>query len=468
MNLATCFDTEEDADVLLLLSTDMQPCSNRHDVESEAEHVQQHTAAEAPLPITSRTYRLHAVVLKSASAYFKACLTASWQQQPHRKRWRDNSGAAQATTADSSTDASCCFRYQVTETVEAWQLAAMDLLLRLMYGQQVPQDASSELLLQVLALADRYQAFDSASTVLDHMAWSSKHINSPGLLQHVGGVPAAIQALPVFQLLMVQCHSAAASILKGTDTSDQGDQVVAARQFVISRYRDVPAVIKSPSLKAQFCNLPFAAVVAWARSDELRVHSENCVVHLLSTWLQAQPTEPSDDDSMDEDERDQQAAALSRLQCRRASLLAEQVRVLHLGRCYQHLALPSAKWFHESNSCKTHLPMLLAAQGVCKGRRVIPAPVWGPDGRAYSARELFAWCGPDQWLEAPRTACGASDSERVFDWLLTTAEVEALLMRNVHQFAPTLPQRLPTGGATLGVGAAPRRGGAWHGLCDRL
>jgi hypothetical protein len=40
----------------------------------------------------------------------------------------------------------------------------------------------------------------------------------------------------------------------------------------------------------RFLALPHAAVLAWAQSDSLQVHSENGVVYLLSAWVKAQET----------------------------------------------------------------------------------------------------------------------------------------------------------------------------------
>jgi hypothetical protein len=50
-------------------------------------------------------------------------------------------------------------------------------------------------------------------------------------------------------------------------------------------FGDAPTVIRSKELRQRFCSLPFEAVLAWVKEDNLKVHSENCVVFLLSVWV---------------------------------------------------------------------------------------------------------------------------------------------------------------------------------------
>lgn len=103
--------------MLLHLSTTDALSSSHAAAEAEQQ------TADAALAPETRTYRLHAVVLRTASMYLKTCLTA-WQQQQHRKRCRHNPNAAQATAASGEAEACSGIRFEVTVTLEAGQLAA--------------------------------------------------------------------------------------------------------------------------------------------------------------------------------------------------------------------------------------------------------------------------------------------------------------------------------------------------------
>ena len=83
-------------------------------------------------------------------------------------------------------------------------------------------------------------------------------------------------------------------------------------------------------IRVQFRDLPAAAVMDWSSLDELRVQNENCVVALLSYWVQAHPECDSE------------------VHCQ----LAKNVRVQHVSMNYLISVLPNLKWFRSSKYFK--------------------------------------------------------------------------------------------------------------------
>jgi hypothetical protein len=99
------------------------------------------------------------------------------------------------------------------------------------------------------------------------------------------------------------------------------------RVYLWSAFRHVPDVVTQPGMLARFCGLPHAAVVAWAKSGSLQVHSENDVVYLLSAWVAAQKT--------------------AGCPCSAAQMvqLVHSVRLADCGRTYLQMVVPSLDWF---------------------------------------------------------------------------------------------------------------------------
>lgn len=112
---------------------------------------------------------------------------------------------------------------------------------------------------------------------------------------------------------------------------------------MLQLFGDVPSVIASEQLRPQFCSLPYAAVLKWLRMDDLAVHSENCVLLLMTAWVEAQ------------------AKAGDVCSTVQLDQLARQVRVNHVGPAYLHSILPSLSWFSQS---KQLLPLLLASKAM--------------------------------------------------------------------------------------------------------
>lgn len=128
-DFSSCFNSAEDTDVLLYVSTE-----ELEEAQSKMQQQQQQQGdARQQTHQHKRTYHTRAVLLKKHSACFKACLTCDCKpsQQPSQ-------GCGPAA-------ASSHYRYELVEHVEEARLEAMEQLLWLMYSQQVPMDAAPEM-----------------------------------------------------------------------------------------------------------------------------------------------------------------------------------------------------------------------------------------------------------------------------------------------------------------------------------
>ena len=95
-------------------------------------------------------------------------------------------------------------------------------------------------------------------------------------------------------------------------------------------FGDVPSIITDLEQQRQFYALPYAAVLAWLQSDDLKVHSESCVLFLLTAWVNSKEHPACSPDEL--------------------KLLAHSLRVAHLSPTYLHYVLPDLKWFQENCS----------------------------------------------------------------------------------------------------------------------
>ena len=93
---------------------------------------------------------------------------------------------------------------------------------------------------------------------------------------------------------------------------------------LVDTYGDVPSVIVDEEHRGRFCQLPHAALISWLKADNLRVHSESCVVYLLNSWVMA-----NEDESSPEELRQ----------------LALNIRVKQLSHTYLYSILPDLPWF---------------------------------------------------------------------------------------------------------------------------
>ena len=346
----------------------------------------------------ARSFHAHAVILRQRSAYFRSSLTNAWQQASKPRSIGDRETAASAPAAVE-------VRFELVEHVETDKLDAMEKLLRLMYSQKVPVGTPIELLLQMLRLADCYQAVSCMQLLLTHLATAGKHAIPLNLAAQLFSMPAIVQTCLAFKSL---CSEVAVSIT----------------------VMCLSAVIQSDDLRQQFCKLPHAAVLAWAESDRLQVQSENCVVYLLSAWVKAQQQQGGQGVS---------AAQLDQL--------AHQVRVLQLGLANQFFVLPNLKWF-KCCSSMAHWNTLMAYKGMTStGKPVYPSQAFGRD-----CEPEWQWDGPAAWVAGPRPLLPAAP--RSLKWDLGPEELQQLYAGSCMLDSAML--RTPHNGFQLGLSVRKR------------
>ena len=198
------------------------------------------------------------------------------------------------------------------------------------------------------------------------------------------------------------------------------------QQLLVTVFGNVPAIITSSYQLHQFCLLPLTAVLVWAKADTLKVHSENCVVLLLSAWNQAREVgaaaavaldaaaeaaaaamhSSSDDDSdydsgdSDEDSDDEDLTVSRRI----SEELAHCVRVLQLSPLYLQHIMPSLPWFRGCSGIN-YLPRLQFQKSAG-----LDVDVQGD------------WAGPPSWLADARM----SADHPCMEWVVKAAELELL------------------------------------------
>ena len=355
-----CFDDPEHADVLL------------------------HVATEAGGLEQTRSFHCHAILLSSRSAVFKARLSSLWQDTP----------AVLAGNGSVQAARSAKILHELVECVAPDEVQAMELLLNLMYSPKMPDPLPAPELLSIcLRLADRLGALHAMDLLLSSLAAVTANTADYACLVQACSLPLGAWHRPACEPLTQAARTAATRL-----------------------FGNVPAVIRNSQLRQQFCALPFPAVLAWAQADELEVHSENCVVFLLSVWVAAQ----------------RQAAAAGKSDIAPAALepsaeqleqLAHQVRVFHLGPAYLHSVLPSLDWFKSCKSFQQHYPTLLTyKQHGLKLHQILPERQHKTDGN---------WKGAEAWVARPRRACSMAfanePSTSHLSWHLSTDEVQLLL-----------------------------------------
>jgi hypothetical protein len=95
-------------------------------------------------------------------------------------------------------------------------------------------------------------------------------------------LPKSVQQLPQ--------HAAWQEKVNGilVNSANADDTIAGCTAYLLfSLFADVHALLTSPAKLQHFRQLPYAAVKAWASSDELVVDSENSVVVALGSWVSA-------------------------------------------------------------------------------------------------------------------------------------------------------------------------------------
>ncbi|KAG1672783.1 hypothetical protein FOA52_002771 [Chlamydomonas sp. UWO 241] len=195
--------------------------------------------------------------------------------------------------------------FEIVEVVEQEEadVEAIDALLRAMYGALVATDVL--VLLGAARLADRFLVSQAVAQLLaSRLAYVPADAITDDVLALVFDAYSALLATPLPLELIDKC-----------------------RVFLRTAFRNVPDVVTQPALLERFLALPHAAVVAWAKSDSLQVHSANEVVYLLSAWVRAQET------------------AGCPCSAEQLELLVDTMRLAACGPSYLQMIVPALDWF---------------------------------------------------------------------------------------------------------------------------
>ena len=245
---------------------------------------------------------------------------------------------------------------------------------------------------------------------------------------------------------------------------------VQLQQLLVTVFGNVPAVISSSGQRRQFCSLPLAAVLVWARADNLKVHSENCVVLLLSAWVkvyckarakalrirlasqeaelaaeaaaaalyeeseegseeaseeeaaseeaeseEADAEEAADEFNSDESSSDDEDDNIKRV----LDQLANCVRVLHLSPSYQRHMVLNLPWFRGCTSIKC-LPYLQLQKAA------------GQDAKMQGAWGAYV---PPFWLADARAV---ADPPGSIDWVVKASELQLLASGGRRPWSPSI------------------------------
>ena len=185
--------------------------------------------------------------------------------------------------------------------------------------------------------------------------------------------------------LLTHVYSLPAGLL---ERPSLGEITAACRHELMVRFGDVPSVITDLEHRGDFCALPFAAVLEWLQSDDLKVHSESCVLFLLSAWVNSE-----------------EHPACSLHQQRQ---LAHTVRVGQLSPTYLNSVLPDLKWFQ--GSCSSEEGRLVRALQVRSG---------------HAGASCSPWPGPAAWISDKRRRTVAQTSV-CLEWSLGAGDIATI------------------------------------------
>ena len=246
---------------------------------------------------------------------------------------------------------------ELVEHVEEGELDAVELMLKCLYKVELPQEAqgNGHLLLQVYRMADKYKVpapcMETISAALS--AVEAKDIDLLLLLKVYHLPPGLMDSLPLQKLITMSC-----------------------KQKLVELFGDVPAIITDPEQRRQFCALPYVAALAWLQSDDLKVHSESCVLFLLSAWVHSKEHPACSPDQLKQ--------------------LAHSVRVEHLSDVYWQSVVPDLTWFMESDGC--------GSRGTVGLLRIMQLRKSRPDAGHAD------WTGPPAWSSGKRKGTAVPES----------------------------------------------------------
>ena len=274
--------------------------------------------------------------------------------------------AACAARAEQIVPAGAARDVELVLHVEECELEAVELLLKCLYKVELTEEArgNGQLLLEMYCLEDKYKI-------------------PAACMEPILAALSAFQAKDVDVTLLSHMYSLPAQL---TEASSLEKIAAACEQKLVELFGNVPAVITDLEKRRQFCTLPYAAVLAWLQSDDLEVHSESCVLLLLTAWV-----------------RSEEHPACSPYQLK---LLAHSLRVENLSATYLHGVLPDLKWFQESCSEEARFLRGMHMQRAIGGSHI-------------------DWEGPAVWIAQKRKETSMSASATV-NWSLGPEELGQL------------------------------------------
>ena len=273
---------------------------------------------------------------------------------------------------------------------EESDLAALQLMLKCMYCTNSSNpliylpgdDADVTLLLRAFRLGDEYQLPDPCMAML-HSFLSNVDVSGfdyASIAELYSSVPASVFDNP--RLADLQASSWGQRLV----------QLFGDVYNLISDQWDITiAPIGAINIWEEFCKLPYAAVLAWARRDDLK-SSEDSVLYLMSCWINEKGG----------------AAAYSR---QYLTELACSIRVNNLSQFYLQFVMPNLKWISSGVSDYEKLLSLLQLR-----RGSTSASTSDPDG----------WEGPPAWMKPARVMQFGSTVKQDAEFELGAVEFDRL------------------------------------------
>ena len=311
--------------------------------------------------------------------------------------------------ASSANASSANASAELVEHVEECELEAVEVLLKCMYKAELSNETRGKIRL-MLQVRPRFQAH-ATNTLETWMVEASILYPVPLQVYRLADkyeVPNACTE-PVFAALSaVEAKDIDLALLSDAYRLPDGLRerpplqkvTMACKQKLLELFGDVPAVITDLEQRRQFCALPYSAVLAWLQSDDLKVHSESCVLFLLTAWVNS---------------KERQAVCSPD----QHKLLAHSVRVTRLSPTYLHCVLPGLKWFQEC----------------CSGDVIFVQTLQLMSGHVGAS--CSPWAGPAAWIVDKRKGTAMPTSIDL-EWKLGAGDVLVLDREPVNQsiFSP--------------------------------
>lgn len=151
------------------------------------------------------------------------------------------------------------------------EVDAVVLVLRLMYGGELPPayEDDVKMLASAYAASDRYLAHRSRDVLAEAVRRLDIKYLEPLELSVMLNIP---EHLPHMDLIRTKCMKRLLQLFRGlgprTNQTELGRHL---RICLMQLFGDVPSVINSIDRMQRFTSLPFPAVLAWLKDDDLKV-----------------------------------------------------------------------------------------------------------------------------------------------------------------------------------------------------